>query len=159
VNFPGGGSATIIAYITRDTSGKIISRSADFNVGVFLGAPASLSGLRIHKGAAGVNGPSTIATDLGAGGPTGLMRAQLNSAAFSVPIAVMTSANTVPPVTGNTASAVGVSISVAAHDPAGNLTSGLIILDSVYNFGKQTTLTGFHLHKGQPGSNGPIIFD
>jgi hypothetical protein len=45
VNFPGGGSATIIAYITRDTSGKIISGSVDFNVGVFLGAPASLSGL------------------------------------------------------------------------------------------------------------------
>jgi uncharacterized protein (TIGR03437 family) len=52
-----------------------------------------------------------------------------------------------------------VSISVAAHDPSGKLTSALIILDSVYNFGKQTTITGFHLHKGQPGSNGPVIFD
>jgi uncharacterized protein (TIGR03437 family) len=205
-NFQGGGSATCITYITRDSSGKIISGSVDFIVGIFIGAPTGLTGMHIHKGAAGVNGPITIGTDLGTGGatpaqaglnliskqanvlpgsqagldtlndllqdpsqyyvnlhttdfPGGAIRAQLNRAAFSVPIAIMTSANQVPPVQGNTASAVGVSISVAAHDPSGKLTSGLIILDSVYKFGKQTTITGFHLHKGQPGSNGPIVFD
>ena len=205
-NFQGGGSATCIAYITRDSSGKIISGSVDFIVGVFIGAPTGLTGLHIHKGAAGVNGPITIPTDLGTGGaapaqaglnliskqahaqpgdqaaldtlngllddptqyyvnvhtsefPGGAIRAQLNRAAFSVPIALMSTANQVPPVPGNTASGVGVSISVAAHDPSGKLTSALIILDSVFNFGKQTTITGFHLHKGQPGSNGPIIFD
>jgi hypothetical protein len=69
-NFPGGGTATCITYITRDSSGKIISGSVDFIVGVFAGAPTGLTGLHIHKGAAGANGPITIATDLGRGGAT-----------------------------------------------------------------------------------------
>src|SRR5262245_7906676 len=66
INIAATGNATLIAHILRDDAGKIISGSVDFNVNYAFPAAVTLTGLHIHPGAAGVNGPVTIGTDVSA---------------------------------------------------------------------------------------------
>src|SRR5438045_9277791 len=63
----GSAAATLIAHIVRDSSGKIVSGSVDFNIDYIFPGAVTLTGLHIHNGAAGVAGPITIRTDLGSG--------------------------------------------------------------------------------------------
>src|SRR5258707_621298 len=59
------GAATIAAHIVFDSTGKPQSASVDFSVNYTFGSDSTVTGLHIHKGAAGVAGPVTINTGLG----------------------------------------------------------------------------------------------
>src|SRR5258708_11819156 len=67
VPIKGSAAATLIAHIVRDSSGKIVSGSVDFNIDYVFPGAVTLTGLHIHTAPAGVNGPVTIPTDLGSG--------------------------------------------------------------------------------------------
>jgi len=54
------GTATIAAHLVRDSAGAVISGSVDFSVNFNFPADATLTGMHIHRGAAGVAGPVTI---------------------------------------------------------------------------------------------------
>ena len=69
-SLPGGAAATLITHIVRDPDGKIASASMDFVVGYGIAAPVNFTGLHVHRGAAGVNGPIVIRTALGSPAPT-----------------------------------------------------------------------------------------
>ncbi|MDZ4799731.1 MAG: CHRD domain-containing protein [Bryobacteraceae bacterium] len=60
---------TIIAYATRDASGALSSGEVFFDVDYNLNRPATLTGLHIHTGDAGVAGPVTIGTPISASNP------------------------------------------------------------------------------------------
>jgi uncharacterized protein (TIGR03437 family) len=91
--------------------------------------------------------------------PGGAMRAQLQRAEVTVLMGIMSTANENPPITGQNASGVSQAVVIATRDAAGALTSGQVIFDINFNFGKQTTITGFHIHSGPAGVNGPVIIN
>lgn len=61
-DYNASGAATIVAHVVRDASGKIVSGTADFRVSYRLPGEATITGLHIHSGAAGINGPVTLNT-------------------------------------------------------------------------------------------------
>ena len=63
------GVADIIAHVVRDSSGKITSGTVQFLIRVNFDIDRNASGLHIHSGAAGVNGPVVIGTSLSGGNP------------------------------------------------------------------------------------------
>lgn len=76
VNINASGTATIRAHIVRGATGEIVSGSVDFIVNYTLPGAATFTGLHIHRGPAGENGPVTINTGIGGAGgnvedPTG----------------------------------------------------------------------------------------
>jgi len=91
--------------------------------------------------------------------PGGAMRAQLQRADVTVLMGVMSTANENPPITTENASGVSQAIVITTKDATGKLTSGQVIFDINYNFGKPTTVTGFHIHNGAAGINGPVIIN
>jgi uncharacterized protein (TIGR03437 family) len=69
-DFNASGAATIWLHVVRDSSGQVTSGSVDFRVSYSFPGAVSLTGLHIHRGAAGINGPVTINTGIGgAAGP------------------------------------------------------------------------------------------
>ena len=54
------GAATIWLHVVRDAQGNVTSASTDFNVTYQFPADVKVTGLHIHKGKAGENGPVTI---------------------------------------------------------------------------------------------------
>ena len=63
------GAATIWVHALRDASGQVVSGSVDFEVRYSFPGEVTISGMHIHRGAAGVNGPVTIGAIGGAAGP------------------------------------------------------------------------------------------
>lgn len=63
-DYNASGTATIIAHVVRDASGAITSGTADFHINYRFPGEATIIGLHIHSGAAGVNGPVTLNTGL-----------------------------------------------------------------------------------------------
>lgn len=59
------GAATIRAHVVRSASGEIISGTVDFLVSYAFPGSVELTGLHIHRGAAGINGPVVINTGIG----------------------------------------------------------------------------------------------
>ena len=58
------GSAVLFVHVLKDVQGKVVSGTVDFNVtGQFTDA-FTVTGLHIHNGAAGINGPVTIDSGL-----------------------------------------------------------------------------------------------
>ncbi len=208
VNLQAGAPTTLICHIVRDQlGGKLLSASIDFVVGYGFPGPVSFTGLHIHSGAAGVNGPIVIRTSLGSPAPVpsdpsgfglinlqgqilptdqtgldalngmlenadqyyvnlhttafpgGVVRAQLNRATFVVPMLLMTPAKMVPAIPSNVASAASQLVVLTAFDRNGSLTSTQLIFDVNYNLGRQTTITGLHLHRGAAGISGPITIN
>jgi len=90
--------------------------------------------------------------------PGGAMRAQLQRADVTVLMGLMSPANENPPI-DSAASGVSQAVVITTKDAAGNLTSGQVIFDINFNFGRQTTVTGFHIHNGAAGINGPVIIN
>src|SRR4026207_425500 len=45
------------------------------------------------------------------------------------------------------------------RDAGGTITSGVVIFDVSYQFGRSVTLTGFHIHDGAVGVNGPVVIN
>jgi uncharacterized protein (TIGR03437 family) len=68
VNINASGSATIRAHIVRNATGEIVSGSVDFIVSYTFPGAITFTGLHIHRGAAGENGPVTINTGIGGAG-------------------------------------------------------------------------------------------
>src|SRR6266852_7561291 len=52
----------VFVHVIRDSNGNITSGSVDFNVATKLSIAATVTGLHIHKAAAGVAGPIVIPT-------------------------------------------------------------------------------------------------
>lgn len=59
------GAATIRAHVVRNAAGEIISGTVDFLVSYSFPSSVELTGLHIHRGAAGANGPVVINTGIG----------------------------------------------------------------------------------------------
>lgn len=58
------GAATLVAHVLRDTAGKIVSGSVDFYVAHQFPGEVTFTGLHVHAGAAGTNGPVRIDTGI-----------------------------------------------------------------------------------------------
>ena len=69
INIDASGSATIRAHVVRDDNGQIADGSVDFLVDYAFPGAVTFTGLHIHNGAAGVNGPVTVNTGLSAANP------------------------------------------------------------------------------------------
>src|SRR4051794_4395917 len=60
------GAGTILVHAVRDNTGQITSGSVEFLVSYNMAEAVSLTGMHIHQGAAGTNGPITIDSGLSA---------------------------------------------------------------------------------------------
>jgi len=65
------GTANSITYVRldRDTTGNVVSGAVSFNVNYNMGSAQTFTGLHIHNGKIGVNGPVVINTGVSAGSP------------------------------------------------------------------------------------------
>ncbi len=64
-----------------------------------------------------------------------------------------------PAITGlNALGSVQVKATVN-RDAGGAVTSGTVVFDAVYDFPGAVTLTGFHIHHGAVGENGPVVIN
>jgi hypothetical protein len=91
--------------------------------------------------------------------PGGEIRGQCTSETFFYK-ATMLPSNEVPAITGLNASAsVLVTLDVTRDPASGNITSGAIMFDANYQFPGTVTFTGFHIHTGVAGVNGPVVLD
>jgi len=198
------GTATVLLHIVRDSSGRIVSGSADFKVAYRFPGEINITGLHIHRGEAGANGPVTIdsaltrvdaqpavatinrqgqiapdnaaaistATDMltnPAGfyinlhtsvHPGGAIRGQLMRAQQRVFMTEMSPANEVPPITGLAATGLSTMTLIFTAMPNGTLTSATYNFDINYaGFPAETFFTGFHIHSGAEGTNGPVTID
>ncbi|MCC7155587.1 MAG: CHRD domain-containing protein [Bryobacterales bacterium] len=59
-NVTGNGWGTVWVHVVRNASGEVVSGSVDFKVGYTLTPPLTITGMHIHRGAAGGNGPIVI---------------------------------------------------------------------------------------------------
>lgn len=87
--------------------------------------------------------------------PAGTMRGQLQAATVKYLIGAMSAANEVP-APGVTASGTAIVMAVATWDTNYHITSGAAYLSASYNISEQGTFTGFHIHAGVFGANGPV---
>ncbi|MFN9264164.1 MAG: CHRD domain-containing protein [Acidobacteriota bacterium] len=62
-----GGTALLYAHVVRDAQNQIVSGSVDFVILYTFLEEVTFTGLHIHAGAAGVNGPVTVNTGIAAG--------------------------------------------------------------------------------------------
>src|SRR5919112_6305376 len=60
ININASGAATIWLHVVRDAQGRVISASTDFNVSYQFPGEVRITGLHIHRGRAGDNGPVLI---------------------------------------------------------------------------------------------------
>ncbi len=67
VGYDARGTALLYAHVQRDAQDQIVSGSVDFVVLYTFPGEATITGLHIHSGPAGVNAPVTINTGIGAG--------------------------------------------------------------------------------------------
>ncbi|HEY1337247.1 MAG TPA: CHRD domain-containing protein [Bryobacteraceae bacterium] len=91
--------------------------------------------------------------------PSGAMRGQLLKAEMKVVMGLMSPKNEVPP-TPVTASGIASVTLLRAKDSGGNV----VAADAVFNldytgFDTGTVFTGFHIHNGGAGINGPVIIN
>lgn len=196
------GYATMRAHVVRDESGAIISGSVQFVVDYTLPAATNVTGLHIHNGIAGANGPVTINTGVGgataiAAGltgridrtaevtadntagvatlkgmfdgdpsgfyvnmhtteyPGGIFRSQLTRSTVTKTMGLMSSRNEVP---ANASGAQGVSMVTAEviRDKTGTIANAMVTFDIKYVLANAETFTGFHIHNGGAGINGPV---
>jgi len=63
------GFGTVWVHVVKDAAGKITSGTADFNVRYQFPSGITVTGLHIHRGAAGVNGPVLLDTRITGGSP------------------------------------------------------------------------------------------
>ncbi len=84
-NQSGNAVSTITASPTRDDKGVVTGGTVTFSMQYNFDAAASLTGLHIHEGAEGVNGPVVINTGISGAAPVALVSGK-GSANFVVPI-------------------------------------------------------------------------
>lgn len=178
VSTAGGGS---VRLVLDPLTGRI---TGTWGVGAL---SAGITGAHIHQGAAGTNGPvvvdftpatpsnggsyvtvTTVAPSLVAAilanpssfyvnvhtstNPSGEIRGQLACAPAGVTrqlSATLTGSNQVPPVAGSGAGTVTFTLDASAGKVSGAWTIG----------GLSGTVTGAHIHRGAPATNGPVVID
>ena len=92
--------------------------------------------------------------------PGGVVRAQMVRADMAVRIALLSPANENPPIANSNASGVASFIVLRGIDPGGNFTTAAVIFDANYSgFPADMMLTGFHIHNGAAGINGPVVIN
>jgi uncharacterized protein (TIGR03437 family) len=92
--------------------------------------------------------------------PGGVMRGQLQRAEMVVLMGEMSPANENPPIQGVSSSAIGTVIALRTRDASDTPTSGLVIFDANYRgFAEGTSFSGFHIHSGAAGVNGPVTIN
>jgi uncharacterized protein (TIGR03437 family) len=67
VSIDARGTALLYAHVVRDAQNQIVSGSVDFVILYTFPGETTFTGLHVHSGAAGVNGPVTINTGIAAG--------------------------------------------------------------------------------------------
>ncbi|MBC8165387.1 MAG: CHRD domain-containing protein, partial [Bryobacteraceae bacterium] len=206
VNIAASGTATVWLHVVRDARGQVVSASTDFDVSYRFPGEVQFTGLHIHKGRSGENGPVTIDSGIRAAQPVasegtgrtrlqgftapdnaagldtvngmltdpsgfyvnmhttvypgGAFRAQLQRAEMTVLISQLSPLNEVPAITDIAASGLGSIVALMTRDGGGNVSSGLVIFDANYTgLPEGTTFTGFHLHDGVRGVNGPVTIN
>lgn len=206
ININASGAATIWLHVVRDAQGRVVTASTDFNVTYQFPGEIRITGLHIHRGRAGENGPVTIdsgirgaepvvdtagrgtinrqgftAASNAAGletvngmltdpagfyanlhtteNPGGVIRGQLQRAEMRVLMTELSPRNENPAI-DSPASGVGSIIALATRDSNGTVTSGQVIFDANYTgFPEGTAFTGFHIHDGEAGVNGPVTIN
>ncbi|MEJ7605876.1 MAG: CHRD domain-containing protein [Bryobacteraceae bacterium] len=202
------GAATVWLHVVRDAAGKVTSASTDFNVSYRFPGETRITGLHIHDGAAGVNGPIRIDSGISAATPVpvdstgqgvinrqgqtlatntdglatvsgiltnpsgfyvnlhtvenpgGVIRGQLMQAESVVLVGLMNPRNEVPPIPDLNASGVGSVVALMTRGTDGSFNSGQVIFDLNYTgFPEGTRFTGFHIHDGAAGVNGPVTIN
>ncbi|MBL0156542.1 MAG: CHRD domain-containing protein [Bryobacterales bacterium] len=92
--------------------------------------------------------------------PSGEIRGQLMPAQVSVTLGRMSPDNENPAIADLNASAICSIMAIAALTPEGVPMSAEVIFDANYvGFPADTLLTGFHIHAGQAGVNGPVVIN
>lgn len=88
------------------------------------------------------------------------LSAPLAAAQMTVLMALLSPLDENPPARDSAASAVVSFLVLRGQDPSGSFTTAAIIFDAAYQgFPSGTRFTGFHIHSGAPGSNGPVILN
>jgi uncharacterized protein (TIGR03437 family) len=78
----------------------------------------------------------------------------------SIPFRVnMTTANEVPAIEGLAATGFGTVWVHVVRDAAGKIVSGTVDFGVRYQFPGEVTFTGLHIHRGDAGTNGPVLID
>ena len=78
----------------------------------------------------------------------------------SIPFRInMSPANEVPAIEGLAATGFGTVWVHVVRDSAGKAASGTIDFGVRYQFPGEVTFTGFHIHRGNAGANGPVVLD
>ena len=88
--------------------------------------------------------------------PGGAIRGQLVPAVGTVLMGIMSGDNEVPP-SGVTANGFAVVLAIATLDANGGLLTGETYQSATYNIVDRGTFTGFHIHPGAAGTNGPVV--
>ena len=199
------GTAEIRARVVKDATGQIVSGSVDFTVRHMLPANQTFTGLHIHRGIAGINGPVLINTGIGAMAPVisetgvgviarqaqilptdtaallalremvedpssfyvnlhtsefpgGVIRGQVDATLVSRFVTKLSPANEIPPIPSAATGVCAITV-VRAFDGQGKFKSGLVTFEADYNFGEQTTVTGFHIHQGPATVNAGVVIN
>ncbi len=91
--------------------------------------------------------------------PGGAMRGQLLPAEMKVLMGMMATTNEVPPTTPGP-SGISTAAALRAFDTGGRIAAAEAIFHIDYTgFDPGTTFTGFHIHNGLAGINGPVIIN
>jgi len=86
----------------------------------------------------------------------GAMRGQLQEAEIQVFMGIMDSRNE-PNGTNMAGTGLAAVLAIATRDANGQLTSGEVDMIFNYSLPQQVTFTGFHIHPGESGANGPAV--
>jgi uncharacterized protein (TIGR03437 family) len=92
--------------------------------------------------------------------PGGAVRGQLKRTEYRVFGAVMSPANEVPAITNSDARGMAFITMLAGVEPDGEVKSAEVSIEINYTgFAEGTQFTGFHIHQGRAGANGPVTID
>lgn len=89
----------------------------------------------------------------------GIMRGQLEYTEYNSLVVNMSPANENPAIPNTVAAGAAAVTIYRTFDINGEVSSGQAVFELDYNLGQQYTLTGFHIHRGVAGVNGPVVID
>ncbi len=88
----------------------------------------------------------------------GVIRGQLRRAESVVLLGTMSTKNEVPAINQNASGIIAVT-AIRAFDSNSRLVAGQVNFDVDYAFPAKVTMTGFHIHSGPAGVNGPVTIN
>lgn len=190
-------TGTLLVHVSRDAAGQITGGFVDFKLLYQFAVTTDATAMHIHRGAAAVNGPVVVDSQVAAvddttagtlaaqsavaagtlrdllanpagyyvnihtaRNPAGAMRGQLLPADRLVLLTQMSPGNEIPALPESGASAVCAVEVIAARNAAGAALSAEVLFDADYaGLPAGTSFTGFHIHSGAAGGNGPVVIN